>query len=217
MKDTRAKLLKTSARIFARKGYSGTSVRDITRAAHINVSAIAYYFGGKRELFLQTIRVLVEQHRRRVWGNRADIPTVQQITGYSYEQALDLLHRLFDKLLDNSLSRSDLPLERIATQVELETAGVRKMVLEYMLPFHELPYKLLVKLTGLAENSPELLCVAHGIFGQIWISESHRLLIQHKLGIGKNYPPALRETIKRTIWAHTLGILSLYKKGIKHK
>ena len=46
MKDTRTKLLKTSARIFARKGYSGTSVRDIVNVAHVNVSAIAYHFGG---------------------------------------------------------------------------------------------------------------------------------------------------------------------------
>lgn len=217
MKDTRLKLLRTSARIFARKGYSGTSVRDIVFAAHINVSAITYYFGGKRELFFETLRYLIAQHHKSVWGNKTPLPTPEQVSGYTYEQALDLLHHIFDKLLDNNLSRKTLPLERIFTQVELESAPVRKMMLEYMAPFHELPYKLLVKLTELPENSPELLCVTHSIFGQILLSESHRLGIEHKLGIGKNYPPRLRQTIKQTLWAHTLAILNLYQKGTKTK
>ncbi len=211
MKDTRLKLLKTSARIFARKGYSATSVRDIVSAAHVNVSAINYYFGGKRELFFETLRYLIEQHRQQIWGKQNTLPTPQQVAGYTYAQALDLLHQMFDKLMDNNLSRNSLPLERIFTQVELESAAMRKMMLAYMAPFHELPYKLLVKLTGLKENSPELLCVTHSIFGQILLSESHRMGIEHKLGIGKNYPPQLRQTIKQTLWAHTLAILNLYK------
>ena len=215
MKDTRLKLLKISARIFARKGYSAASVRDIAGAAHINVSAIAYYFGGKRELFFETIRYLIEQHRKDVWGPQLTIPTARQVDGYSYQQALDLLHQMFDKLLDNGLSRKNVPLERIFTQVELESAGMRKMLLSYVAPFHELPHKLLEKLTGLPEKSPEMLCVTHSIFGQIWLSESHRLVLEHKLGVTHNYPPELREKIKQTLWAHTLAVLNLYKKGIK--
>ena len=211
MKNTRLKLLKISARIFALKGYSATSVRDIVSAAHINVSAINYYFGGKRELFFETVLFLVEQYRKELWGKNAVIPTADQVATYSYEQALDLLHQMFDTLLDNSLSRKNLPLERIFTQVELESTQMRRMLLEYMAPFHELPYKLLVKLTGLPENSPELLCVTHSIFGQLWLSESHRLVIENKLGVTKNYTPALCQKIKQTAWAHALAILNLYK------
>ncbi len=217
MKDTKSRLLKTSARIFAKKGYNGTSVRDIANTAHVNVSAIAYYFGGKRELFFETVRFLANEHRKQVWGKAANIPTSQQIAAYSYTQTLDLLHQMFDKLLDLNLSRQNLSLERIFTQVELASANMRKMLLDYMAPFHELPYKLLEKLTGLPENSPELLCVIHTIFGQIMLSETHRLVIEHKLRTGKNYPPELRQKIKQTVWAHTLAVLNLYKKGTKLK
>ena len=217
MKDTRLKLLKTSARIFARKGYSGTSVRDIVNAAHVNVSSIAYYFGGKRELFFQTIHFLLEKHRKQIWGTDKPNLTPQQLTNYSYKQALDLLHTMFDKLLDNGLSRKNVSLERIFTQVELESASMRKMLLEYMAPFHDTPYKLLSLMTGLPERSPELLCVAHNIFGRVMLSETHRLAIEHRLGITKNYSPKLRAQIKQTVWAHTLAILNLYKKGSKLK
>lgn len=217
MKDTRLKLLKTSARIFAHKGYTGTSVRDIVNAAHVNVSAIAYYFGGKRELFFETIHYLLKNHRKRVWGKENPLFTAEQLSHYTYKQALELLHHIFDQLLDNGLSRKNLSLERIFTQVELESAGMRKMLLEYMAPFHDTPYKLLSLMTGLPEKSPELLCVAHSIFGQIMLSETHRLAIEHRLGITKNYPPALQATIKKTVWAHTVAILNLYKKGSKLK
>ena len=217
MKDTKLRLLKASARIFAKKGYNGTSVRDIVSVAHVNVSAIAYYFGGKQELFFETIRFLANEHRKQIWGKEEAIPTVQQISNYSYQQALDLLHQMFDKLIDNNLSRKNLPLERIFTQVELASADMRKMLLNYMSPFHELPYKLLEKLTNLPKNSPELLCVVHSVFGQIMISETHRLIIEYKLHTGRNYPPELRKKIKQTVWAHTLAILNLYKKGTKLK
>lgn len=217
MKDTRIKLLKISARIFARKGYSGTSVRDIVNAAHVNVSAIAYYFGGKRELFFETIRFLLEKHRKQIWGNYTPDITPKQLENYSYKQALNLLHRMFDKLLDNGLSRKNVSLERIFTQVELESASMRKMLLEYMAPFHDTPYKLLSLMTGLPEKSPELLCVAHSVFGRVMLSETHRLAIEHRLGITKNYSAALRAKIKQTVWAHTLAILNLYKKGSKLK
>ena len=54
MKDTRTKLLRTATRLFAQKGFSGTSIRDIVNAARVNVSAIHYYFGDKRKLYTET-------------------------------------------------------------------------------------------------------------------------------------------------------------------
>lgn len=44
---TRLTLLDTAERLFAERGIDGTSVRDITKAATANVSAVNYHFGGK--------------------------------------------------------------------------------------------------------------------------------------------------------------------------
>ena len=44
MKDSRTKLIKTAARLFAQKGFSGTSVRQISSAAQTNVAAVNYPF-----------------------------------------------------------------------------------------------------------------------------------------------------------------------------
>ena len=212
MKDTRTKILRTAARLFAQKGFSGTSVRDVVKAARVNVSAIHYYFGDKRKLYKETLHYLAEQHRKASWREKTPLPTLQDILSYSREEALALLKHMLDYLLECGLSNHDLPLERIFTHAELESPAMRKMLLSYMAPFHELPYKLLARLTRLNEKSPELLVVSHSIFGQVMLSECHRLVILNELGI-KHISPALREQIKKVVWRHTLAILNSYPKG----
>jgi len=43
-------LMDTAEALFSRKGYDGTSVRDIAEAAGINTAMISYYFGSKEKL-----------------------------------------------------------------------------------------------------------------------------------------------------------------------
>src|SRR5260370_17374810 len=43
-------VLKTSAKVFADKGYHSTSMRDISRATKMSLSGLYYYFKSKEEL-----------------------------------------------------------------------------------------------------------------------------------------------------------------------
>jgi AcrR family transcriptional regulator len=43
-------VLKTSAAVFAQKGYHSTSMRDISRAAEMSLAGLYYYFNSKQEL-----------------------------------------------------------------------------------------------------------------------------------------------------------------------
>ncbi|NUU26139.1 MAG: helix-turn-helix transcriptional regulator, partial [Streptomycetaceae bacterium] len=47
---TRAKLLRTAERLFAKNGIDGVSVRDITGTAGANSAAVHYHFGSKHDL-----------------------------------------------------------------------------------------------------------------------------------------------------------------------
>ena len=51
-------IIDIAEKLFAEKGFSGTSIRDISQEADINVSMISYYFGSKEKLIeaLFTIR-----------------------------------------------------------------------------------------------------------------------------------------------------------------
>lgn len=44
-------LLETGLKLFARKGYDGTTVKELADEAGVNVSLISYYFDGKEGLF----------------------------------------------------------------------------------------------------------------------------------------------------------------------
>jgi AcrR family transcriptional regulator len=55
MNDTKAKILCAARRLFAQHGFSGTSLRAITKEAGVNLAAVNYHFQSKealiRELF----------------------------------------------------------------------------------------------------------------------------------------------------------------------
>jgi AcrR family transcriptional regulator len=57
--DTRERILLASQKLFAERGFDGTSVRDITTEARCNVASVNYHFGGKDNLYLQTFRSMV--------------------------------------------------------------------------------------------------------------------------------------------------------------
>lgn len=48
---TRASILAAARRLFARKGFDGTSVRDVAKSARVNNAMIYYFFKDKLELY----------------------------------------------------------------------------------------------------------------------------------------------------------------------
>ncbi len=49
-RSTRTDILDAAERLFAEKGFDGTAIREITRAANVNVAAIHYHYGSKDEV-----------------------------------------------------------------------------------------------------------------------------------------------------------------------
>ena len=49
--DTRAALLESAIEHFAKKGFAGTSVKDIAESAGVNISLVSYHFAGKEGLY----------------------------------------------------------------------------------------------------------------------------------------------------------------------
>jgi AcrR family transcriptional regulator len=54
--STRDKLLEVAERLFAEKGFDGVGVREITAEAGCNVSAVNYYFGNKKGLYMAVFK-----------------------------------------------------------------------------------------------------------------------------------------------------------------
>ena len=58
--ETRDRLLTVAARLFAERGFSKVTVRDICRTAQANVAAVNYHFGGKTGLYEQVLRSAID-------------------------------------------------------------------------------------------------------------------------------------------------------------
>lgn len=48
--EKQVQIIEASERLFADRGFAGTSVRDIAEAAGVNLAMISYYFGSKEKL-----------------------------------------------------------------------------------------------------------------------------------------------------------------------
>lgn len=48
--DKQIEILQVAEKLFAEKGFDGTSVREIAKLARINIAMISYYFGSKEKL-----------------------------------------------------------------------------------------------------------------------------------------------------------------------
>ncbi|RKY03448.1 MAG: hypothetical protein DRP55_01365 [Spirochaetes bacterium] len=53
---TKERILNEAEILFAQKGYKSVNIREITKAANCNLAAVNYYFGSKKNLYLDVFR-----------------------------------------------------------------------------------------------------------------------------------------------------------------
>ncbi len=58
---TRDDIIEVATDLFGQFGYQAVTVRQLTLAAKVNLSAITYHFGGKEELYRMTVEALMER------------------------------------------------------------------------------------------------------------------------------------------------------------
>ena len=88
-------IIQVAERLFAGKGFSGTSIRDIAHEADINVSMISYYFGSKEKLIeaLFEVRFVESAERMENIVSNEDLSPLQKI--------YILIDGVIDRLLGN--------------------------------------------------------------------------------------------------------------------
>lgn len=54
--DTKERIIEAAEQLFADTGFSGTSLRQLTRKANVNLAAVNYHFGSKDQLIQEIFR-----------------------------------------------------------------------------------------------------------------------------------------------------------------
>lgn len=62
--QTRDRILRAAAEIFASRGFHGTSIRAICEKAGTNVAAVNYHFQSKEKLYIEVFRTLFDGFRK---------------------------------------------------------------------------------------------------------------------------------------------------------
>lgn len=88
--STRSILLEAAGKVFAERGYSDATSKDICDLAGTNTAAVNYHFGGKERLYEE---VLVEAHKQFV--SLEDITAIMDMDLPAQEKLRKFLSRLF--------------------------------------------------------------------------------------------------------------------------
>lgn len=98
-RTTKDKLMDAAEKLFARRGFHGTSLRDITGEAGADLALVNYHFGGKKQLLIAVIerrgKVLNEERLRRLEEVRSRAspraPSTEAVVGAFLDPILDRL------------------------------------------------------------------------------------------------------------------------------
>ena len=154
--EARERLVLAALRLFAEKGYSATSTREIAQAAGANIAAISYYFGDKAGLY------------REVYTRPAGMPGVQAAQydqqGMSLRQSLEAFITSFiEPLKQGALMQQCM---RLHFREMLEPTGLWAEELEQTIkPAHAGLTAVLCRHLGLAEADDGIHRLAFAVTG----------------------------------------------------
>ncbi len=112
-KDKKHFIVEKAEELFANQGFSGTSVREIAKAADVNVAMISYYFGSKEKLLMEIFRYRADYLQTKIgnllnnsslsWWDKLDIHIDHYVEKIKDNQHL---HRIIMREVDmNSCSK----------------------------------------------------------------------------------------------------------------
>ncbi len=84
--STRERILGVAETLFARHGFAGASLRQVTAAAKVNLAAVNYHFGSKESLIEEVFRRRLDELNR---DRLAALASVNARPGHALEDVLD--------------------------------------------------------------------------------------------------------------------------------
>lgn len=146
--NSKERILKVASKLFAQKGYAGTSIREISKAADVNVAMISYFWGGKKELFQGIINDTIEKQTRYA---KSALDFAINPEDLSKEEQIELMYRTVDKAID--FFYSDMSSELLT----ILTHGQKEKEIFGNLPLFKYGKKLFAALFNLRENDKEVI------------------------------------------------------------
>jgi AcrR family transcriptional regulator len=166
---TRERIMKAAERLFAERGYDGTSIRAIVAKARVNQAAINYHFDGKDGLYREVLRAAFQALTEDQLAHAGDVKAM------SREAALgEFIRRQLRPLrARDELSRH---LRIFNWETVRPTAVFRKLMSEEATPFMGLAMDLIHRFLPKADQRT-LMVAAIWLLGQCSVFVRNRDLL----------------------------------------
>ncbi len=95
--DTKEQIISVAERLFAERGFTGTTLRNVVSEAEVNLAAVNYHFGSKENLFRAVVarfaRPVVAQELNLLskLTTRDELPSVEEILTAMLQPSLEIL------------------------------------------------------------------------------------------------------------------------------
>ncbi len=80
--DTRGEIIEAAKRVFAEKGYDGTSLRAVAREAGVDPALVHHYFDGKASLFVSAMALPFDPRQVRDHAEAPEYSGARTIEGF---------------------------------------------------------------------------------------------------------------------------------------
>ena len=94
---SKARILEAATVLFAQKGFKGTSIREICKAANVNLCMVSYYWGGKQELYRGIIDNLLE---KQIEYSKSFLDLNKNPQDMTIDECKKVLAKAMDKFVD---------------------------------------------------------------------------------------------------------------------
>jgi len=207
--DARSRLIEAAMELFAEKGYEGTSVRDLTVAAGVNVAAVSYHFGSKDALYTETLRACLAPCGEMRERMQAHLDVAKQKKGRkAAEDALRAcIHDFLELLVSPAAKHSHLIMrEQSEAKPRFEPA-----IREFFEPIGTILLEVILMLApGLPQ--PAVFMTISGIIGQCLHIFKARATYRVLAGVDSHSPEYIEIASRHIAHLTALGLLGLERE-----
>lgn len=167
-------LIEAAGKAFGESGYDAVGVRDICRAAKVNVAAINYYFGDKRGLYVACLRHAQSCRVEDIASGRwpAEFTPIDKLRGF--------IRAMLESKLDST--RPAWHLEMMLREMARPTDACREIVEDYIRPMAEALAEILRELLPGAQRNQQTWMIGFSIVAQVLFYHVNQPVIRLLMG-----------------------------------
>ncbi len=197
--STKDRILQAAGPIFASKGFRKTTVREISDAANVNLASMNYYFGDKKNLYLETVVAArasrAQQHPLPEW---TEATTAE-------EKLLDFITMLLNRLV--AMQSEPWPVRLLMRETLQPTEACQHLVEDYFKPMFGQLLSIVDELTNKELSDDERTKIGFSILGQCLYYRFASELTQIYLGESNYQENFSKASLARHI--HTFSLAAI--------